>query len=177
MGRERPSARGGRGAGNPSAYCIGQAGRGGRPVEPEVQLLTHRWTRSTWNAGDAPARAGLERPEISSNLRGVPGFRPSDFADFTSTEGPLRDTSRVVPTDDPADSFKSAIRCPGGFHRFQEIQDARSTLSTGGMYDLYTRYGQSVDKKALLIRGENYPQVPPQPEGPLYRGFQAHKYL
>src|SRR2546427_7455 len=27
MGRERPSARGGSGAGNPSAYCIGQGGR------------------------------------------------------------------------------------------------------------------------------------------------------
>lgn len=69
------------------------------------------------------------------------------------------------------------MRCPGGFHRFQGIRARRFTLSTAGLYDLYTRYGQTVDKKALLPDLRNYPQVPPQPEGPLYRGFQVHKYL
>ncbi|WP_180851888.1 hypothetical protein [Stenotrophomonas maltophilia] len=34
-----------------------------------------------------------------------------------------------------------------------------------------------MDKKALLPAAENYPQVPPQPEGPLYRGFQLYKFL
>lgn len=66
---------------------------------------------------------------------------------------------------------------PGGFHRFQGIRARRFTLSTAGLYDLYTRYGQTVDKKALLPDLRNYPQVPPQPEGPLYRGFQVHKSL
>lgn len=69
------------------------------------------------------------------------------------------------------------MRCRGGFHRFQRIQPVRFTLSTAGLYDLYTRYGQTVDKKALLPDLPNYPQVPPQPEGPLYRGFQLHKSL
>ncbi len=69
------------------------------------------------------------------------------------------------------------MRCPGGFHRFQGFRARRFTLSTAGLYDLYTRYGQTVDKKALLPDLRNYPQVPPQPEGPLYRGFQVHKSL
>lgn len=69
------------------------------------------------------------------------------------------------------------MRCPGGFHRFQRIRARRFTLSTAGLYDLYTRYGQTVDKKALLPDLRIYPQVPPQPEGPLYRGFQVHKSL
>lgn len=74
-----------------------------------------------------------------------------------------------------ADFLKSTMRCLGGFHRFQRIRAGRFTLSTAGLYDLYTRYGQIVDKKALLLDLGNYPQVPPQPEGPLYRGFQVHK--
>lgn len=69
------------------------------------------------------------------------------------------------------------MRCPVGFHRFQGIRARRFTLSTAGLYDLYTMYGQAVDKKALLPGLRNYPQVPPQPEGPLYWGFQVHKSL
>ncbi len=69
------------------------------------------------------------------------------------------------------------MRAPAGFHRIQGIQIDRSTLSTVGLYDLYTRYGQSVDKKALLLHRRNYPQVPPQPQGALYRGFQLYKSL
>lgn len=34
-----------------------------------------------------------------------------------------------------------------------------------------------MDKKALLPGSGNYPQVPPQPETPLYRGFHPHKFL
>lgn len=84
---------------------------------------------------------------------------------------------RRVPADEPADSLKSAIPCPGRFHRFQRIQTDRFTLSTAALYDLYTRYGQSVDKKALLPCLRNYPQVPPQAGRPIYRGFQVHKFL
>jgi len=84
---------------------------------------------------------------------------------------------RRVSAGDPADSLESTISCPGRFHRFQRIQSNRSTLSTAGLYDLYTRYGQSVDKKALLPCLRNYPQVPPQAERPIYRGFQVHKFL
>jgi len=69
------------------------------------------------------------------------------------------------------------MRARVGFHRIQGIQTDRSTLSTVGLYDLYTRYGQSVDKKALLRHRRNYPQVPPQPQGALYRGFQLYKFL
>lgn len=72
--------------------------------------------------------------------------------------------------------LKSTGQGTAAFHRFQRIQTSRSTLSTAGLYDLYTRYGQSVDKKATFSRWENYPQLPPQPQGPIYRGFQVHKY-
>lgn len=82
-----------------------------------------------------------------------------------------------ISTETAADIFKSAMRAPAGFHRIQGIQTGRSTLSTAGLYDLYTRYGQSVDKKALLPGRRNYPQVPPQPQGALYRGFQLYKFL
>ncbi len=34
-----------------------------------------------------------------------------------------------------------------------------------------------MDKKALLPCPQNYPQVPPQAERPIYRGFQVHKLL
>ena len=34
-----------------------------------------------------------------------------------------------------------------------------------------------MDKKALLPGSGNYPQVPPQPETRLYRGFRPHKFL
>ena len=116
-------------------------------------------------------------PEIPSNLHGGSGSRPSDFADFTglwvaSSTGPAQ-----VAAKDPMNSLSSAIQAPAGFHRFQRIPTCRSTLSTAGLYDLYTRYGQSVDKKALLLRRRNYPQVPPQPRGALYRGFQLYKSL
>lgn len=84
---------------------------------------------------------------------------------------------RRVPADEPADSLKSTVPCPGRFHRFQRNQTDRSTLSTAALYDLYTRYGQSVDKKALLPCLRNYPQVPPQAGRPIYRGFQVHKFL
>lgn len=69
------------------------------------------------------------------------------------------------------------MRAPAGFHRIQGIQTGCSTLSTAELYELYTRYGQSVDKKALLPGRRNYPQVPPQPQGALYRGFQLYKFL
>lgn len=82
-----------------------------------------------------------------------------------------------MPADEPAVSLKSTSPCPGRFHRFQRIQTDRSTLSTAALYDLYTRYGQSVDKKALLPCLRNYPQVPPQAGRPIYRGFQVHKFL
>ncbi len=113
-------------------------------------------------------------PESFHSARAA-GRRSPDFNEFSSI-------SRMPPGrldgrfgDEPAVSFKSVGRCPGGFHRFQEIQTSRFTLSTGTMYDLYTTYGQSVDKKTVFSPARNYPQVHPQPDVPLYRGFQVHK--
>ncbi|HDS0950223.1 TPA: hypothetical protein QDZ34_002615 [Stenotrophomonas maltophilia] len=77
--------------------------------------------------------------------------------------------------DERRNSLKSASQGRATFHRFQEIRGLRFTLSTAGLYDLYTRYGQSVDKKACFASLEIYPQLPPQPQGLLYRGFQVYK--
>lgn len=177
MGRERPSARGGRGAGNPSAYCIGQAGRAA-PAS-----MRSRSSRAPTDRGFhvAPVhrharfqlRTQLKSLQFCTGSRGVArqistisGPRPQVFDERL----PGRVSGRP-------DSSKSEIRCPGRFHRFQRIRTIRFTLSTAGLYDLHTRYGQSVDKKALLPGSGNYPQVPPQPEAPLYRGFHPHKFL
>jgi len=92
----------------------------------------------------------------------------------------LQDLQQPAPAatgSTPADSLKSGKPWPARFHRFQRNSHCRFTLSTAGLYDLYTRYGQSVDKKGLQRSVRNYPQVPPQPQGPLYRGFQANKSL
>lgn len=92
----------------------------------------------------------------------------------------LQDLQQPAPAatgSTPADSLKSGKPWPARFHRFQRNSHCRFTLSTAGLYDLYTRYGQSVDKKGLQRSVRNYPQVPPQPQGPLYRGFHANKSL
>lgn len=120
---------------------------------------------------------GWNGPRFLQICAGLQGRDPQISTISGAPRANRGDALSVVPTDDAANSVKSASQYPGGFHRFQVIQGIRSTMSTVGLYDLYTRYGQSVDKKALLTCAENYPQVPPQPEGPLYRGFQAHKSL
>ncbi|EAB7134107.1 hypothetical protein BZX17_24540, partial [Salmonella enterica subsp. enterica] len=114
-------------------------------------------SRVTSKSFDSAPRWREQPPRFQRNQR-VYGER------FVITDG--------EPATVPADCFKSETQGPGGFHRFQEIRADRFTLSTAALYDLYTRYGQSVDKKAALHRPRNYPQVPPQAVGPVYRGFQ-----
>jgi len=153
MGRERPSAQGGRGAGNPSAYCIGQAGRPSAAAMPEGG--TKRRSGSRVPRGGASTKStitGVERPGNPSNLQRKAGHGPSEFNDSrpcVRTSCAPRSRSR---RKWPADFLKSAMPSPGRFHRFQEIHAVRFTLSTATMYDLYTRYGQFVDKKAILTR-------------------------
>lgn len=120
--------------------------------------------RSTWPHAVrlAPCRPGRDRnPFNSAEGSRASTLRFQRFQRFYT--GVSARFGRGCGRMPPPDSFKSAIQCPGGFHRFQRIQRLRFTLSTAGLYDLYTRYGQSVDKKALLPAAENYPQVPPQP--------------
>ncbi|KXB94864.1 hypothetical protein AXF24_12330 [Streptococcus pneumoniae] len=57
MGREGPSARGGSGAGNPSAYCIGQASRGAPDIATVLKPPPGNPTRVPRGGAPSPGLA------------------------------------------------------------------------------------------------------------------------
>jgi hypothetical protein len=152
MGCDRPSAHGGRGAGNHPAYCIGQASQRGSDVDRHqggVAALEN--TGSTWRRPASMQAAG-DSGRNRSNPAGSQGPRRPDFA-IPKTVSPAHGlTSHRYRSRCCSNSLKSAINAPARFHRFQEIQSGSSTPSTADLYDLYTRCGRTVDKKGTFPR-------------------------
>lgn len=124
-------------------------------------------------AGDRRWDSGRNR----SNPAAQQGPRSPDFKHPVAAARAPGLTVRRADRQYSEHSLKSADGGPARFHRFQEIPSIRSTPSTAGLYDLYTRCGRTVDKKGTFPSHQNYPQDPPQARWPIYRGFQPYKVL